>query len=218
VNTCVQGRLIGRRSAARGGREMDTVRAEEMEEGVFVDSTTMEGQRRIRGYALALLERVDYHGKLERDWSEEALGRFVWERIRKEYASAWNGVFVSNEDLAVVIAITMVEDYYVAYPDQRQSRYAVSGPLPDVTFRRCVVDYLNDLEEFEPMLATGGIGEVAALFWKDVEAHPARWGYAATIGPFVDDRERAEAVAQEAIREYRDLVAEVVAMRADAAA
>lgn len=184
-----------------------------MTDDVFVDSTTQEGVERIRGYALGWLERADYAGKLERGWPVEEIGRLLWARVEREFAPVWRGPVVSNRPLAQVIATSMVEDYFAAYPEKRTSRYAVSGALGDGSFRRCVVDFVHDLEEFDP----GGVAEdptvVAELFWDDVRVNPDRWGYDPERGPFVDDPQRARTVAEEAIREYFDLRHQIAEMR-----
>jgi hypothetical protein len=171
----------------------------------FVDSTTLQGQRRIREYVLGWLERLDYAGKLDREWPAEELGARIWARVLSEFRTAYKGPVVTNGPLAEVIATTMVEDYFAAYHQRRPCRYCVSGPLPDTDFRRCVLDFIHDLEEFEPeclpLLPEGA----AAAFWQEIQERPHRWGYRADHGPLIDDPPRASEVALEAITEYYSL-------------
>lgn len=179
----------------------------------FLDSTTLEGQGRIREYVLAWLERLDYLDRLDRDWCADALGARIWSRVAEEFRAVWPGRVVTNTALAEVIASTMVEDYFAAYPQRRDSRYAVSGPLEDAGFRRCVLDFLHDLEEFEPAALPREAEDAAEVFWSEVRAHPERWGYSTDRGPFVDDPARARLVAVETIRQYFDLLRRVAEMR-----
>jgi hypothetical protein len=168
----------------------------------FVDSTTLQGQRRIREYVLGWLERLDYAGKLDRCWPAEALGSRIWARILSEFRAAYKGPVVNNGPLAEVIAATMVEDYFAAYAERRPSRYCVSGPLPDTDFRRCVLDFIHDLEEFEPECLPPLPEAAAVAFWQEIRERPQRWGYRASNGPLIDDESRAHQVALEAIVEY----------------
>lgn len=168
----------------------------------FIDCTTLDGQRRIRGYVQSWLERLDYAGKLDRGWPARDLAERIWARVQRDFASAWAGPLVLNEPLTCVIASTMVEDYLDAYPERRATRYAVSGPLPDCDFRRCVLDFVHDLEEFEPAELPEAAERAAAAFWTAVEEHPEHWGYTPARGPLLDDPARARLVAQEAIRGY----------------
>lgn len=174
----------------------------------FVDSTTMEGQQRIRGYVLAWLERLDYAGDLERDEDPDVLGARLWEWVDREYAPVWKGEVVTNAPLARVIASTMVEDYLAAFPRRRASRYSVAGPLGDAEFRRCVLDFVHDLEEFEPESLPERPEAAADVFWSDVRENARRWGYDPARGPFVDDEFAAARVVLEAIRDYYALKAE----------
>lgn len=171
----------------------------------FVDATTLAGQARIRGYALGWLERLDYSGKLERQWSPDELGALIWRRVESEFAPVWPGDVVNNRPLAEVIAASMVEDYYGAYPERRLCRYAVAGPLGDLAFRRCVADFVDDLDEFAPEGLPEAPERAAEQFWREVRAHPERWGYRPAVGPFVDDEPRARVVVLDAIRECYDL-------------
>ena len=184
-----------------------------MESDPFLDSTTLEGQQRIRSYILAWLERLDYAGKLNRGWSADELGAVLWERIRQEYSPHWDGALVSNEELARVIAATMVEDYFASYPQRRPSRYSVAGPFGDASFRRAVADFIGDLEDFEAAHLPSSPDDVAAMFWEDVASHPKRWGYDVERGPFVDDETVARRIAREAARDYYALRQSIAEMR-----
>lgn len=168
----------------------------------FIDSTTLEGQHRIRSYVTSWLARLDYAGKLQRTWSPDELGGLVWERIEQQYRAGWEGPVVTNRAIAEVIASIAVEDYFTVYPQRRASRYAVANPVEEGEFRRCVLDFVHDLEEFEPGSWPAEAEEVVRAFWSEVRAHPDRWGYSARRGPFVDDEERAHAVALETVRGY----------------
>lgn len=171
----------------------------------FIDCTTMEGQRRIRGYVLGWLERLDYAGKLDRCWPPDELGCRIWERVEQEFSSVWPGPIVANVPLARVIAVSMVEDYFDAYPERRPTRYSVAGPLPDGEFRRCVLDFVHDLEEYEPACLPQLPELAAAAFWEAVAENPERWGCRPELGPLVDDVPRARMVAIDAIQSYFDL-------------
>jgi hypothetical protein len=171
---------------------------------VFVDCTTLAGQQRIRSYVMGWLERLDYAGRLERAWPAEELARRIWERVRQDFEPVWDGPVVANLPLTVVVATAMVEDYFAAYPVRRAVRYAVRGPLPDDEFRRCVLDFVHDLEEFEPAALPESAEDAADAFWSTVRASPMRWGCRPERGPLVDDERRAREVAVEAIREYFD--------------
>lgn len=184
----------------------------------FLDSATREGQGRIREYVLGWLERLDYRGRLDRDWSADALGARIWRHVEGELAAHWPGSVVTSRDLAEVIAAAAVEDYFAAYPRRRPTRYAVAGPLPDAGFRRCVLDFVHDLEEFEPAALPATPEAVAAAFRAEVEANPERWGCSEERGPFVDDPERAARVAVETVREYFDLLRRAAEARAGKAA
>ena len=155
----------------------------------FIDCTSLDGQRRIRGYVLGWLERLDYGGRLDRDWPVDELA-------------------------CRVVAETMVEDYYAAFPGRRGFRYSVTGPLPDVTFRRCVLDFIQDMEEYEPGALPPRADAAAEEFWSSVRADPDRWGVRPERGPFVDDEEQARELSVEVIREYHALRARVAARRA----
>lgn len=179
----------------------------------FVDATTLAGQARIRGYALGWLERLDYSGKLEREWSADELGALLWRRIESEFAPVWEGDVVDNRALAEVIATSAVEDYFGAYPERRRCRYAVAGPLGDRAFRRCVADFVDDLEEFAPEGLPAAPEGVAERFWREVRAHPERWGYRPATGPFVDDEPLARTVALDEIRECYQLRARAAERR-----
>jgi hypothetical protein len=171
----------------------------------FIDCTTLEGQRRIRGYIQSWLERLDYSGRLERTWPPEELGCCIWDRVEREFSAVWRGPIVENRGLSRVIAITMVEDYFAAYSARRPTRYSVSGFLPDVCFRRCVLDFVNDLEEYEPGCLDGGAEAMAALFWDSVRETPERWGCRPEHGPFIDDELIGRSVVLEVIREHLEL-------------
>lgn len=179
----------------------------------FIDCTTLDGQRRIRGYVLGWLERLDYAGRLDRCWPAQDLAERVWERVEREFAAVWRGPIVENAHLSRVVATTMVEDYYAAYPVQRSHRYCLSGRLPDVTFRRCVLDFIQDLEEFEPAQLPRRPEAAADVFWSSVLEHPDRWGCRPERGPFVDDEGLASRVAVEVIREYFALQERAAARR-----
>lgn len=180
----------------------------------FIDCTTLAGQRRIRDYVLAWLERLDYSGRLDRDWPAEELGARVWERVERDFAAAWRGPVVENGGLARVVATVMVEDYYAAYPQRRVFLYTVRGALPDVTFRRCVLDFVHDLEEYAPHELTPHPEAAADAFWAAVRARPERWGCRADPATFVDDEARAHRLSVEVIRDYFDLQARVERQRA----
>jgi hypothetical protein len=171
---------------------------------VFVDCTTWAGQQRIRTYVMGWLERLDYAGRLERGWPVDELAHRVWERVQQDFEPVWDGPIVDNVPLAVMVAAAMVEDYFAAYPERRRVRYAVRGPLPDHEFRRCVLDFVHDLEEFEPGSLPETPEDAAAAFWSTVAESPIRWGCSPERGPLVDDEPRAREVAVEAIREYFD--------------
>jgi hypothetical protein len=179
----------------------------------FIDCTTLDGQKRIRSYVLGWLERLDYAGRLDRCWPACELGARVWDRVEREFAAVWTGPIVENRDLSRLVAEVMVEDYYTAYPTRRDSRYAVVGSLPDVTFRRCVLDFVHDLEEFEPERLPRRPEAAAAEFWSSVETNPDRWGCRPDRGPFVDDERCAKRVAVDVIREYFALRARVAERR-----
>lgn len=181
----------------------------------FIDCTTLHGQRRIRSYVLGWLERLDYAGRLDRCWPEAELALRIWDRVEREYAVAWKGPVVENRPLARVIACTMVEDYYRAYPERRICRYSVAGVLPDVTFRRCVLDFIHDIEEFEAAALPVEPRAAADVFWAAVRATPERWGCRGDRGPFVDDEPRAWSVALEVIEEYFDLQSRLAARAAE---
>lgn len=168
----------------------------------FIDCTTPRGLQRVRGYVLGWLERLDYAGKLQRSWPEAELGQRIWDKIEREFAAVWKGPVVANRPLAELISVSMVEDYFLAYPERRNSRYSVLGPLPDVAFRRCVLDYLHDLEEFEPAQVPARPELGADAFWDAVRTHPERWGCCAERGPFVDDEPLARRIALEVLHEY----------------
>lgn len=171
----------------------------------FIDCTTLDGQRRIRGYVLGWLERLDYVGRLERSWPADQLADRVWDRVERDFHAVLQAPVVTNEALTRVIASTMVEDYFAAYPERRGTRYAVAGPLPDCEFRRCVLDFIHDLEEFEPAELPLAPEAAAAAFWCAIAESPERWGYASDRGPLVDDEDRARHIAVDAIRVYFDL-------------
>ena len=183
----------------------------------LVDSTTLDGQHRIRAFALCWLERLDYSGKLDRGWPATELGNRLWARFEHEYAPHWQGPLVTNRMIAEVITTSMVEDYYDAYPQRRASRYAVTGPLEDTPFRRCVLDFVHDLEEFEAALLPATPLAAAELFWTDVRQNPQRWGYDPDDGPFVDDEHHAGYVALEVLCDYYALKQSVAELRAHAA-
>jgi hypothetical protein len=168
----------------------------------FVKATTLEGQQRIRQYVLAWVERLDYGERLDRGWPADELGARVWHKVEQEFAAVWEGAVTDNRPLAEVIATVAVEDYYRAFPERREARYTVAGPLGDHTFRRCAVDFVHDLEEFEPAALPGSPEEAAAMFWDDAHRNPDRWGCKRELGPLVDDEARAREVAYEAIDEY----------------
>ncbi|MBW3628588.1 MAG: hypothetical protein KY464_04745 [Gemmatimonadetes bacterium] len=180
----------------------------------FIDCTTLEGQRRIRGYVLGWLERLDYGGRLDRGWPVEELAGRVWDRVEREFAAVWLGPVVENRALCRVIAETMVEDYYAAYPARRCHRYSVLGDLPDVTFRRCVLDFIQDIEEYEPAALPRRPESAAEEFWATVREHPDRWGCKPERGDFVDDEPHARALSVEVIREYFALQGRVAEQRA----
>jgi hypothetical protein len=180
----------------------------------FIDCTTLDGQRRIRGYVLGWLERLDYGGRLDRDWPVDELACRLWERVEREFAAVWLGPVVENRALCRVVAETMVEDYYAAFPERRGFRYSVAGPLPDVTFRRCVLDYIQDMEEYEPGALPRRPEAAAEEFWATVREHPERWGVRADRGDFVDDEIGARELSVDVIRVYYALRARVAARRA----
>jgi hypothetical protein len=179
----------------------------------LIDSTTLEGQRRIRAFALCWLERLDYSRKLDRSWPATELGNRLWARFEHEYAPHCKGELVTNRPIAEILAISMVEDYYAAYPERRETRYTVTGPLDDAPFRRCVLDFVHDLEEFEPAVLPATPIAAAEMFWADVRANPARWDYDPEDGPFVDDEHYAGFVALEALNDYYALKAGVAELR-----
>lgn len=179
----------------------------------FIDCTTLDGQRRIRGYVLGWLERLDYGGRLDRAWPMDELAGRLWERVEREFAAVWLGPVVENRALCRVIAETMVEDYYAAYPSRRAFRYAVVGALPDVTFRRCVLDFVQDLEEYEPAALPSRPESAADEFWATVRDHPDRWGCRTDRGPFVDDEPCARLLSVQVIREYFALQGRVAEQR-----
>lgn len=179
----------------------------------FIDSTTLEGQHRIRSYVTAWLARLDYARKLQRAWSASELGGLVWTRIEQQYAAGWDGPVVTNRGLATVIATVAVEDYFATYPERRASRYAVRNPVEEGEFRRCVLDFVHDLEEFEPAELPDDPEEVVAAFWRDVRAHPDRWGYSERRGPFVDDEARAGEIATETVRAYAEQTRRLAKLR-----
>ena len=168
----------------------------------FIDCTTLRGGHRIRSYVLGWLERLDYSGKLDRGWPAEELGALVWKKVERDFAAVWRGPIVANAPLAEVIATTMVEDYYSAYPTRRTTRFTVVGPLDDGAFRRCVLDFVHDLEEFEPSRLDGGPPAILEAFWQAVGEDPSRWEWRPELGPFVDDEEYARVVALAAVQEY----------------
>ena len=180
----------------------------------FIDCTTLDGQRRIRGYVLGWLERLDYGGRLDRDWPVDELACRLWDRVEREFAAVWLGPVVENSALCRVVAETMVEDYYAAFPERRGFRYSVGGPLPDVTFRRCVLDFIQDMEEYEPGALPRRADAAAEEFWATVREHPERWGCRPERGDFVDDEISARDLSVEVIREYYALRARVAARRA----
>jgi hypothetical protein len=182
----------------------------------FIDCTTLAGQRRIRDYVQGWLERLDYAGRLDREWPPEELAARVWERVERDFAAVWPGPVVENRDLARVVATAMVEDYHAAYPVRRVFRYAVRGGLPDATFRRCVLDFLHDLEEYEPAELSRHPEVAASAFWSSVRTSPERWGVDGDPLTFVDDAPRAHHIAVEVIRDYFDLQARVERRRAEA--
>jgi hypothetical protein len=184
----------------------------------FIDSTVREGQARIGEYVLGWLERLDYAGKLDRAWPEEELAAVVWGRIERDFGAHWDGPVVTNRALAEVVATVMVEDYFASYPRRRASRYSVGGPLPDAGFRRCVLDFIHDLEEFAPAELPPRPETAAEVFWAEVRENPHRWGCSPGKGPFVDDEPRAREVAVEAIREYFHLRERVEEQRREDAA
>lgn len=169
---------------------------------VFVKATTIDDQQRIRQYVLAWVERLDYGEKLDRGWPADELGARVWHKVEQEFSAVWEGPVTDNRALAEVIATVAVEDYYAAFPARRGARYSVAGPLGDHAFRRCALDFVHDLEEFEPAALPGTPEEAAAMFWDDAHRNPARWGCTRDLGPLVDDEPRARQVAQETIGEY----------------
>lgn len=171
----------------------------------FIDCTTLEGQRRIREYVLGWMERLDYGGKLDRSWPVEELADRIWDRVLREFSVAWDGPIVTNGPIAALIALTMVEDYFAAYPCRRASRYSVAGPLTDAEFRRCVLDFIHDLEEYEPAELSHRPESAAEVFWDSVRQAPERWGCSPERGDFVDDEERAREVVLEAIEDYFNL-------------
>jgi hypothetical protein len=181
---------------------------------VFVASTTLQGQSRIREYVLAWLERLDYSGKLERSWPAEALGERIWHRVETEFAAVWDGPVTDNRMLAEIVAAAAVEDYYGAFPDRRGFRYVVHSPLGDAAFRRCALDFVHDLEEYEPAAMPTSPERAAELFWLDARSNPARWGCRADLGPLVDDESRAEEVVVETMREYYALKQQIREMNA----
>jgi hypothetical protein len=183
----------------------------------FIDCTTLEGQRRIRGYVLGWLERLDYGGRLDRAWPIDELANRLWERVEREFAAVWLGPVVENRALCRVVAETMVEDYYAAYPQRRSCRYSVMGDLPDVTFRRCVLDFVQDMEEYEPEALPRRPEAAAEEFWATVREHPDRWGCRPERGAFVDDERVARTLAVTVIREYFALQGRVAEQRAAAA-
>ena len=138
-------------------------------------------------------------------WPADQLGDRIWERVERDFRAVLQAPVVLNAPLTRVIASTMVEDYFSAYPERRCTRYAVSGPLPDDEFRRCVLDFIHDLEEFEPAELPLAPEAAAAAFWCAIAEAPERWGYAHDRGPLVDDEDRAHHVAVDAIRGYFDL-------------
>lgn len=180
----------------------------------FIDCSARAGQRRIRDYVLGWLERLDYAGRLDRAWPAEELGARVWDRVERDFAAVWRGPVVENRALARIVATVMVEDYYAAYPFQRVFRYTVRGSLPDVTFRRCVLDFVQDLEEYEPHELEYHPEAAADAFWSAVRASPERWGCRADPTSFVDDEARARRLSVEVIRDYFDLQARVERQRA----
>lgn len=180
----------------------------------FIDCTTLDGQRRIRGYVLGWLERLDYGGRLDRDWPVCELADRLWERVEREFSAVWLGPVVENRALCRVIAETMVEDYYAAYPERRACRYSVVGDLPDVNFRRCVLDFIQDIEEFEPAALPRRAEAAAEEFWNTVRDHPDRWGCRPDRGAFVDDLAVARKLSVEVIREYFALQHRVAEQRA----
>jgi hypothetical protein len=182
----------------------------------FIDCTTLDGQRRIRGYVLGWLERLDYGGRLDRNWPVDELAARLWERVEREFAAVWLGPVVENRALCRVVAETMVEDYYAAYPRRRAFRYSVIGDLPDVTFRRCVLDFIQDLEEYEPEALPQRPEAAAEEFWATVRDHPDRWGCRPERGAFVDDERFARTLAVSVIREYFTLQGRVAERRAAA--
>lgn len=207
LNRCTQGHL------AATIRQCDVPEKLACMQDPFLDSTTMEGQLRIREYVLRWLERLDYGDRLDRTWSPDDLGTLIWTRVAQEFGAFLPGRVVTNTALAEVIAATMVEDYFAAYPERRPSRYSVAGPLMDSGFRRCVLDFLHDLEEFEPAALPEDVREAADVFWYEVRTFPQRWGYSVDQGPFVDDQRRAEEVALETIRNYFDMLRRAAELR-----
>ena len=182
----------------------------------FIDSAERGGQQRIREYVLGWLERLDYGGKLERAWPPAELARVVWDKVERDFTAHWRGPVVSNRELARVVALVVVEDYFECYPHRRGSRYSVRGPLTDAAFRRCVLDYVHDVEEFSPSELSDDPAEVVAVFWAEVRENPHRWGCSPEKGPFVDDEATAHRVALEVVGEYYTLRSRVAAQRAEA--
>lgn len=172
----------------------------------FLNATTLYGQERVRSYVLGWLERLDYAGRLDRAWPADELGRMIWERVERDFRPHCSGEVVSNRPIAEVIATVMVEDYYAAYPERRSSRYSVGGPFGDEAFRRCVLDFLHDLEEFDEPEAAAHPHRAADAFWEHVREHPQRWGCSGARGAFVDDEPRARGVVLETLLEYRELM------------
>jgi hypothetical protein len=181
---------------------------------VFVDATTLPGQQRIREYVIAWLERLDYSEKLDRSWPADELGARIWNRVDQEFAAVWDGPVTDNRAIAEVIATIAVEDYYEAVPQRLGVRFSVSSPFGDASFRRCALDFVHDLEEYEPNALPTTAEEVAEMFWHDVHANPDRWGCKATLGPLVDDEGRAREIATETIREYFTLREQLREMKA----
>lgn len=171
----------------------------------FLDAGSAVGQARIRSYVLGWLERLDYSDRLERCWPAAELAGAIWERVERDFAHHWVGPVVSNAPLARVIAETAVDDYLAAYPAARDCRYAVGCPLGDASFRRCVLDFLHDLEEFGPEELSADADEAALAFWREVRESPHRWEYSPQRGPFVDDEVRARRVVRETIEEWHEL-------------
>jgi hypothetical protein len=171
----------------------------------FVEATTLSGQHRIREYVLAWIERLDYADRLDRAWPADELGARIWYKVEQEFSAVWTGGVTDNRALAEVIAAVAVEDYYTVFPQRRACRYVLDGPLGDHTFRRCAIDFVHDLEEYEPALLPACPDEAARMFWDDASRDPGRWGCRPHLGPLVDDEPLARDVAREAIREYYTL-------------